>query len=58
MNLEYMIDEFSEASEEGEVREQKDIIMDALRNPRKPRPEGEWIVGEVARQWVLCYLII
>jgi len=45
-----MMDEYSEASEEGEVREQKGVIMDALRDSHKPRPEGEWAVGEVARQ--------
>ena len=39
-----MIDEFSEVSEEGEVGKQKDIVMDVLRNPHKPRPEGEWVV--------------
>jgi len=31
------------------------IIMDALRNPHTPRPKGEWIGGEVTRQfWELA----
>jgi len=45
-----MIDEYTDASEGGEVRKQKDTIMDAMHNPHEPRPEGEWVVGEVARQ--------
>ncbi|KAK7451208.1 hypothetical protein VKT23_012544 [Stygiomarasmius scandens] len=35
------------------VREEADIVMDALRDPKKPRPVGEWIGGEVARQFWL-----
>jgi hypothetical protein len=26
------------------------IIMDAMHNPCQPRPEGEWVGGEIARQ--------
>ncbi|KAG1819038.1 terpenoid synthase [Suillus subaureus] len=51
MNLFYVIDEYSDVSEEGEVRQQKDVVMDALRHPYKPRPKGEWVGGEVARQF-------
>jgi hypothetical protein len=29
-----------------------DIIMDALRSPHKARPKGEWVGGEVTRQYV------
>ncbi|KAG1732151.1 terpenoid synthase [Suillus lakei] len=35
----------------------KDAVMDVLRHPHEPRPKGEWVGGEVARQWVICYLI-
>jgi hypothetical protein len=56
MSLVFVIDEYSDVSEEGEVRQQKDVVMDALRHPYKPRPKGEWIGGEVTRQWVICYL--
>jgi len=52
-----MIDETSEVAEVGDILKQMDIVMDALRNPHKPRPEGEWVVGEVVRQWVFCHLI-
>jgi hypothetical protein len=50
----YVIDEYTDVSEVDEVRQQKDAIMDALRHPYKPRPKGEWVGGEVARQWVIC----
>ncbi|KAF7432704.1 hypothetical protein PC9H_004646 [Pleurotus ostreatus] len=32
--------------------------MDAIRNPHKPRPAGEWVIGEMARQcWASAILI-
>ncbi|KAJ7611371.1 terpenoid synthase [Mycena polygramma] len=33
------------------VREQASIVMDAIRNPHKPRSEGEWIGGKVAQEF-------
>lgn len=33
------------------------IIMDALYNPHKPRPEAEWIGGKLTQQWV-PYLLV
>ncbi len=50
MNLFFIFDEHSDKCEADEVWKQVDIIMDALHHPDKPRPEGEWIGGEVARQ--------
>ncbi|KAI0290411.1 isoprenoid synthase domain-containing protein [Multifurca ochricompacta] len=38
-------------ADEDEVQEMVNIIMDALRNPHTPRPRGEWIGGEVTRQF-------
>ena len=35
------------------MREQADIVIDALRNPTRPRPDGEFVGGEVARQYVV-----
>ena len=52
MNLFFVIDEYSDVSGEVEVREQKNVVMSALRDPHIPRPKGEWIGGEVARQFV------
>jgi hypothetical protein len=50
MNLFFVIDEYSDVADGYGAREQANIVMDALRNPHKPRPKGEWIGGEVARQ--------
>jgi Delta6-protoilludene synthase len=50
MNLFFIIDEHSDVEGEHVVRQMADIIMDALRNPHKPRPDGEWVGGEATRQ--------
>ena len=50
MNLFFIIDEHSDVEGEHVVREMADIVMDALRNPYKPRPSGEWVGGEATRQ--------
>lgn len=50
MNLFFIIDEYSDVENTDGARLQANIIMDALRNPDAPRPSGEWIGGEVARQ--------
>jgi hypothetical protein len=50
MHLFWLIDESTDVENAQEVRKQKDIVMDAFRNPHKPRPEGEWIVGELTRE--------
>lgn len=55
MNMVFVFDEYSDVSPTDEVQKQADVIMDALRNPHTPRPKGEWIGGEVARQWVLFH---
>ncbi|KUJ12619.1 terpenoid synthase [Mollisia scopiformis] len=51
MNLFFIFDEHSDKCNGDEVWNQVDIIMDAFHFPEKPRPEGEWIGGEVARQF-------
>lgn len=50
MNLFFIFDEHSDKCAAAEVWDQVDVIMDAMRNPDKTRPVGEWIGGEVARQ--------
>ncbi|KAH6653461.1 isoprenoid synthase domain-containing protein [Truncatella angustata] len=53
MNLFFIFDEHSDISEPADVWNQVDILMDALRNPEMPRPAGEWVGGEIARQfWI------
>jgi hypothetical protein len=55
MNLFFVIDEYSDVASGDGAREQANIVMDALRNPYKPRPAGEWVGGEVARQSVFSF---
>ena len=50
MNLFLVFDELSDIATEKNVREQADVVMDALRNPHTSRPAGEWVCGEMARQ--------
>ena len=50
MNLFFTIDEHTDVATTKTARRQADIIMDAIRNPHKPRPEGEWIGGKVAQE--------
>jgi hypothetical protein len=49
MNLFFVYDEHSDAMDADSVRVWAGIIMDALRNPLRPRPKGEPIVGEITR---------
>jgi hypothetical protein len=44
------MDEYSDVSKPSSVREHKNAIVDALNNPHKPRPEGEWVCREMMRQ--------
>jgi hypothetical protein len=50
MNLVFLYDEYSDKSHEDEVQVMKNAMMDALLNPHTPRPKGEWVGGEFARQ--------
>ncbi|KZT22781.1 terpenoid synthase [Neolentinus lepideus HHB14362 ss-1] len=51
MNFLFLFDELSDVEDEKGVRAQADAILDALNHPRAPRPTGESILGEVARQF-------
>ncbi|KAJ7835226.1 terpenoid synthase [Mycena leptocephala] len=46
MNLFFVVDEYSDVADTAGARIQADIIMDGLKNPHIPRPQGEWIGGE------------
>lgn len=52
MNFVFVYDEFADVLDKDGARQQADIVMDALRNPHKPRPQGESLIGEIARQYV------
>ena len=51
-NFSFVYDEFADVLDKEAAREQANIVMDAFRNPAKPRPEGESIIGEITRQYV------
>lgn len=50
MNLFFVVDEYTDVEPAPVVRQMVDVVIDALNNPRKPRPNGEILLGEVARQ--------
>ena len=50
MNFFFVVDEYTDVASSEEARKLCDIVKDALNNPHSPRPTGEWIGGEVARQ--------
>ncbi|KAF8871971.1 terpenoid synthase [Infundibulicybe gibba] len=51
INLYFIFDEYSDITNPSSVRQQADIIMDALNHPHTARPAGEWVGGEAARQF-------
>ncbi|KAK1834419.1 isoprenoid synthase domain-containing protein [Podospora conica] len=53
MHLFFMFDEQSDAASPDEVWQQARIQVDAFCRPTKPRPDGEWVGGEFARQFWL-----
>ena len=52
MNVLFVLDEYTDVASPTVVREMVDIVIDALHNPDKARPEGEIVLGELTRQSV------
>jgi hypothetical protein len=52
-NLFFLIDEYTDVESGPAVREMTDAVLDALNNPYKARPQGETIIAEVTRQYVV-----
>jgi len=50
MHLYFVFDEHSDRSTEDETRQQAAVMVDAMRCPHKPRPEGEFVGGRVAQE--------
>ena len=50
MNVLFLVDEYTGVESAPEVRAIIDICIDAIRNPGKPRPDGETILGEIVRE--------
>ncbi|KAF8952443.1 terpenoid synthase [Flammula alnicola] len=58
MNLFFVIDEYTDVEPAHVVRIMADIIIDALDDPQKPRPEDEHVLGIVSQQfWQLAIKI-
>ena len=52
MNLFYVFDEYTDIADGEGAGHIRDIVMDALYHPEKPRPEGEHLLGEMTREFV------
>ena len=52
MNLFWVYDEYTDIADGEGAGKIRDIVMDAFRHPEKPRPEGEFLLGEMAREFV------
>ncbi|KAG1752168.1 isoprenoid synthase domain-containing protein [Suillus lakei] len=50
-NVYFIVDEYTDAENAAVTQEMLDIVLDALHDPHKPRPEGECILGEIVRQF-------
>ncbi|KAG0703646.1 terpenoid synthase, partial [Suillus ampliporus] len=51
LNFYFIVDEYTDIENAAVTKEMVDIVIDALHNPHKTRPEGECILGEMARQF-------
>lgn len=52
MVLFFIYDEFTDKVDGDGARLYAEMVMDAIRNPHKERPQGEAQLGEIARQYV------
>lgn len=50
MNLFFVFDEYTDGEDVETVQQLADIVMDALRHPHLPRPQGENVLGEITKQ--------
>lgn len=48
----FVLHEYTDLEDGSTVRSIVNITLDAIRNPYKPRPDGELFVGEMSRQYV------
>lgn len=51
MNVFFLLEEYTDAENGAVTKDIVDIVIDALHNPHKIRPEGECIIGEITRQF-------
>jgi len=53
MNLLYCYDEYTDITDGEGANDIRNITMDAMRDPQKPRPDGELLIGEMMRDFWL-----
>ncbi|KAG1813656.1 terpenoid synthase [Suillus subaureus] len=51
INVLIIVDEYTDVENAAVAEAMVDIVIDALHNPHKTRPEGECILGEIVRQF-------
>jgi hypothetical protein len=54
MVLFFIYDEFTDKVDGDGARVYAEMVMDAIKNPHKERPQGEPKLGEITRQYVYC----
>ena len=52
MALFYIYEDYTDKLDGDGARTCANVVMDALRNPHKERPQGESKLGDIARQYV------
>ena len=52
MNMFFVIDEYTDVEVAPVARYVVNVVMDAMKNPEKPRPDGEIVLGKIAQSWV------
>lgn len=51
MNVFFLLEEYTDTENGAGTKDIVDIVIDAIHNPHKIRPEGECIIGEISRQF-------
>ena len=52
MALFFICEEFIDKVDSDGTHVYAEVVMDAIRNPHKERPQGESQLGEIARQYI------
>ena len=50
IHLLFVVDEYTDNMGRADTQKLADIVLDAIRNPMRPRPKDEHLLGEMARQ--------
>jgi len=50
----FVVDEYTDVANADEANKIRQVVMDAVRNPHKERPEGEHVTGAMFREYVQC----